>query len=556
MSEPVPLLRRPWVYRTAIGLYLLVVLAVAGVTFAVNNVDVQGALYARADSDLEPGRTHGLRGVLHYAPTGEVVIPETMSWELRASDDGASYPLDFIGPPPAKAWPNPTFRIGDDIPPGAYDLHIQASHRHIAELQASFPVTVGESPRWATTFKELPWPRRQAREERASRRDRPVTYLGDGEPQVSLALIPRDGEVVRGMPQTLYLRVFDPHTGEPRRATLQVKLEEGLVEQELSPRIRADELGIAALELQPSTSLTLHVEVRPAPLNGDGDEEFQPQEPSTFRLKLPSVATQYSLQTTAPVVAPGEPIHAAAYGVLPDGYFMVDLLDHQGDRLLDSASLMMTDGQSGVRFDAPAAGESSRLVRLQSYQSIYGTRFGWDSAYVIIGDDAPHQLRWLAGDLLAWIADLTGDPHWAALADEDRLDDLSQAQLRDVLRAALRELPRRFEMPPVVLNTREEDRRALEAWRDEAKSDLQWMMGLTLFVGLIVFFYLVVVGLRRNLLEGAILREFELAEGELPPEQVQRAARLERLTVTLQGMIVVCTLVIFALGILMMVTHL
>lgn len=562
MSRPLRLWRRPAVYRSAIGLYIFVVLAVAGVTFAVNSIDVQGALYVRGEPDLERDRTHGMRGVFHYAPTGEMLVPEQMDWFLDPvdGDDAAVYPLRFVDGPAHQSWPDPSFRLADDIPDGDYHLRVDASHRQVAQMEAGYPVTVSQRPPPAS-IDELRWPRQTAREDDAQNRDPAVEIADeDRQPEVMVSLAPADGELVRGMPQSLYLRTWETETGRPVPATLEFDLANGLLDNDLPESVRTNRLGFADIELQPATTLAVDVIVEPAPpqiIDPDADADAEPLPTERFELNLPAVATQYSLQPTSPVVTPGDTIDAVAHSVLSDGHFMVDLHDHQGDRLLDTASLLMTDGKSGVQFDAPDPGQSSPLVRLQSYQSIYGTTHGWDGAYVlVVEDDSEQVLRDATADLFAWIGESSSSPHHRALADGDYLDDLSRAQLLQLLRAGVREIPRTFEMPPVVLNTREDDRRELDVWRAEVQKDLRWMMGLTLFVGLIVVLYFIVAGIRRNQRETAALREFELETSDPLPQQQRRAERIERLTVALQGIIVFFTLLVFALGILIMVSYL
>ena len=572
MSRPLRVWHRPAVYRSAIGLYIFVVLAVAGATFAVNNIDVQGSVYLRAQPDLERDRNHGMRGVMHYAPTGEMLVPEDMQWFLKPADGspGDQFPVEFTDGAPHESWPNPTFRVGDDVPDGDYQLHVETSHRQVSELNADYPVSITDREQPAGTVQELRWPRQTARENDARQRDPTIRHLDDGSngedkdqsPGVALAVAPDDGEMVRGMPQTLYFRTYHPESGLPIPSTLTLEITDGLLEDDVETEIRTNRLGIAEFDVKPATSLTIEMTVEPAPPrvfdpDFDDDDPTDPIEKERFELTLPSVATQYSLSPTSPVVTPEEIIEAAAFSVLSDGYFMVDLYDHEGVRLLDTLSLLMTDGRSGVQFQAPSAGESSRLLRMQAYQSIYGTTHGWDNAYILLLDgDSDDDLRDAVGDLFAWIASSTSSLHHEAIVDGEYLDDLSTGQLHRLLNAGLAEVPRTFELPPVMLNTREDDRRELDAWRADVQGDLRWMMGLVLIIGLIVVIYFVVAGIRRNMEETAVLRQFDLESTDPADETQRRAERIERLATALQGIIVFCTLLVFALGILIMVSYL
>ncbi len=604
MSRPLRPWRRPVIYRSAIGLYVVLVLALAGISFAVGAIDVQGALYLRGELDLEKDRSHGLRGIFSYAPTGETLVPDEMHWELRSvDDDELRFAPQFVDGPSHESWPNPTFFLPDEIPPGHYELHVETSHRRVSELTADQVVTVHEDRKPPESISELQWWfQSTARDDNASRRSPVVEPIfedesednknetGEGEASqsadVTISVVPGDGELVRGLPQSFHLRTYHPETGHPVPSTIYFDSVDGILEEELVESVRTDRLGIASVDIRAATSPTLEITVEPAPRHvvypneaadasdgddSDDDNESNGDEPSgehsdeepgelsskRFKLNLPTVPTQYALSPTSRVVTPGDEIEAVAHSVFGDGTFMADLYDYDGNRLLDSLSLTMSDGASGVRFAVPRTSASSPLLRLQVYQSIYGTSHGWDSAYlVLLDDDSDAALRDAVVDLFRWIADHSHSEYHRAIVEDGHLEELSNAQLRRLLEVGLDELPRTFELPSVVMNTREHDRQALDVWREEVQQDLRWMMGLTLFVGILVVMYFVVIGIRRNAREAAVLRELELETSDPPPEEQRRAEWLERWTVILQGLIVFLTLLVFAIGILIMVSYL
>ena len=595
MSRLHELWRQPVVYRTAIGLYVFLVLALAGVTFSVNSMDVQGAVYLRGQPDLELERIHGMRGVFHYAPTGETLQPETMDWHLSPSgDDEAAYPLEFVHGPAHKTWPNPTFRLPSDLDEGTYDLHMEASHDEVSTLTAQREVSVRMRPEPAAHLSELVYPVERPRDDETWRRgavvevetgfeeeptvdiDTVLEGLGEGVDDdididvdevdlgdVALGVSPVDGELMRGLPQTIYLRTFHPDTGHPIPAEIDLDVTDGIVEGEFETSLRTDSQGLASLDVQPATHLRIEAKVTPAPRHvfdpdiDEDDDEVEELATKDFTVRLSVAPTQYSLRPAARVLSGDDEVEAAVRSVLPDGTFMADLYDFEGERLLDTLSLSMSDGESGVRFPTPETDEASRLLRLQTYQSIYGTTHGWDSTYFLLVDDtSPDNLREVAADLYEWIADETESAHHRAIAYDVDFDELSDAETRRLIDAGLQHLPRTFELPPVMLNTRQSDREELDVWRAEVQEDLRLMMALTIFAGIIVVLYFVVVGIRRQSREAAMLRELQLETDDPPPEKIKRSERIERLAVALQGIIVFMTLLAFALGILIMVSYL
>lgn len=562
MNRLLRLWRRPLVYRTAIGLYVTLVLALAGIIFSVNTLDVQSAVYLRADTQLETDRTHATRGTFHYAPTGERLYPESMRWQLQPADqtdDSHRDDLEFVHGDPADTWPTPTFRLPDDIEDGTYDLRLTATHEQISTLDTTHRIDVVDRGVPAKSFDEFRWPRPDFRDDEGRHRsvvervdDHEIVFqldetdVAEEARRVGLAVAPSTGELIRGLPQKLFVRTFDADDGRPVSADLTLDVVDGMLEGTLDSTISTDAQGIGVVEIRPATGIDIEVKVEP-------DDDYIP---AVFEMSFDAIAAQYALEPTARIVTPGDEIEAAVHGTLPDGTFMGDLYDFEGDRFLDALALRMSDGRSGLRFAAPRRDEASLLLRLQTYQSLYGTKHAWDSSYVVfVEDDSTDALRDLVAELYEWIGDKTGSDHHRHLADPELLEELSDRQLRRLVDAGLEEIPRTFELPPVLLNTRDADREALDVWREDVKRDLHLMMGITIFVGIIVVLYFVVVGIRRHRRDHALIRELSL-EGELPDEEQRKAERLERYAVALQGLIVLLTLIAFAIGILMMVSYL
>ena len=572
MNRFLRLLRQPVVYRTAIGLYVLLVLTLAGAAFAIYSVRVDGSMYVRGETALEKERDHGIQGRFFHAPTRTSILPETMEWTLESAEGADSYPLQISEESAADSWPNFRFRVSDDVPEGDYELRVHATHEYVDEMVATREVTVTSRPQPAPTLTELPWneewiPRVDDPDERAT----PLRHLGDDDRgRVELVMAPSDGELVRGVPGTVVFRTFDPDTGEPVPSTVELEWIEGSGRGDFEERFETNALGLAIVEFYTGSAINaLQYEATVTPLHTEEAREEEEEEEEEaeereeirehFRVSLLPVVTRYGVEPLAPVVTPGEPIQAVVRSTLNNQEFMADLHDVEGRRFLDGVMVAMSDGEAGVIFTAPEREASSPLLHIQIYQSLYGTTHGWDDAYVLLlEDDGQEALRQAAMDLYSWIAEESDSVHHRRLVEEEAFDGLSRRELLDVIDAGLREIPRSFQLPEEILNTRDQDRRALEEWREEAQSDLRVMMALTLLVGLIVVVYLILLGIRRTQRENALIRELaiELEEDAPDVEAMERGARIERAAVVLQAVIVFCTLVVFGVGIFFILSYL
>lgn len=582
MNRLLRLWRRPVVYRSAIGVYVLLVLTLAGVALAIYSIGVDGSMYVRGEAEFEKERDHGIQGRFFHAPSRTSVLPETMEWTLERGEgaERERYPVEFVEGPADEVWPNSRFRISDDVPNGDYELRVYATHERVPEMIATREVTVGRRPAPVESVQELHFGEWAARDDNPDRRRTPVRRVdGDEEaPEVvELVMAPADGELVRGVPGAVLFRTFDPETGAPVPATVELELAEGSAGGDIPSRFQTNELGIATVELSVGGAISaveLEAAVRPRKVDDSGDdgdlggeegeehedgEGGQPPVVEHFEVALLPVVTRYAIDTSTPVVTPGDEIHAVVYSTLVDREFMADLHDVDGMRFLDGFMVAMSDGEAGLQFTAPDTSEASPLLHLQTYQSLYGTTHGWDDAYVlVVDDDSEPALREAAMELYSWIADETESDHHRWLVEEEAFEDLGRAQLTEMIDAGLHEIPRTFELPEELLNTRAQDRRELEAWRQDAQADLRVMMALTLIVGIVVFVYFVILGIRRNQRENALMRELAIELDEEAPdvEAMEKGAALERLSVVLQGLIVVCTLIVFAIGIFFILSYL
>ncbi len=558
------------IYHIAIVVYALLLLGLAAASVGIGGMDIRGAVYLRGPVELQPGETHGFRGVLHYAPTGEALMPESV--HMRLVGPGLAVPLEVGG-----EWPDLLVTVPEETAPGERQLEVRLESERTGTVEAAAEVRVGEGS-VVGALEEREFPEGRTRHEDAHRRRPQVQVMprpieievdftapeeegaledegseeaeeGDEEaegPQIALDLIPADGELVRGLEQRIFLRVVEVETGAPVRADLSLEKTMGIIEGELPEVIRSDGMGIAVVELVASTDLDIEVDVHPR------DEELLGER---FLLRLSSVPTQFVVRPTALVVGAGQDLSAQVMSTLASPNFMADLYD--GPHLLGALTLSMREGQGGVVFDEDLLVGRGPLLRLQVYQSLYGTSHGWDSAYVFLAPRSePEDLQGIAEELVAYLGEHGDNPYHRWLVEEGRFDEeLDVVLVRRLIAASLAEMPRSFELPPVLLNTRQEDRETLATWQEEARRELQWLIGFLLLGGFAVVLYFVLLGVRRHQEEARMLKEIEL---DLEPNSADehRAIALDRLTVVVQAVVVLATLAAFALGILLVVSYL
>lgn len=549
--------RRPIVFRSALGVYVLLVFILAAMSFGVTIFDVRGALYLRGFAELEQGRPNGMRGSFQYAPTGEALRPGKMEWQLVEPNTDKRYALELASGEPADRWPDMRLLIPDEVPAGDYELEVALDHEQAPRFLARAPVEVKEWGGAVENLSDLPWPRWRPRDDEAERRPARVKPKRPDLP-VALAVTPAEGELSRGFPWRVIFRVYDPETGQPMPATLKIELNHGLLEREFKAEIHTDPLGFAVFEVVPASTLYLDVEVQTLASTVEEERFFGEQE-NIFEVRLSAVPTQFQLRPHRQVVRRGENVDATIQSVLNNPSYMVDLFDLDGERLLQTQTAAMQGQQGGARFVAPKAGESSPLLRVQTYQSLYGVEHGWDSRYILlVEEDSQPALLALVRELFEWIAENREDPHFRALLEGDYLDEeLTEGQLRRLIGIGLEELPRSFELPPVLMNTREADREAMQTWQQEKRQEVALMLGLLLAGGVVIVLYFVALGIARQQREARLFAELDLEHEESAfHDELERSIKLERLIGVLQALVMLATLLAFALGIHMVVSYL
>ena len=573
MDKLVELARNQTVRRAAVGLYVFALAGVVGAFFIVSLFEVENSTYLLGDATVEKGRPNAVRGVVFDTPTGRFVRDAKIDLSLYEFEwDGESSVQNIVekqlsGTEIASGATEPTghFQLQMEPPEavetGDYSLVVHATGTRVSEDYYA-GVDVEVAPRAPT---ELDWPTKTHRlpEDNRPGHDEAAT---NSKGPIAVDLLPRDGEVIRGVESTVYVRTYHRETGEPARATVQFNEVKGINETELPSTVRTDAMGLARVRWTPGTDQNWKLEVLDASSpseeteveSDDGDEE-EPEN-STATIRITTVPAQYSMTLNDSVVQAGEPLEGYVKSLNRSGGMMVDLYD--GDEWTVAASFGMQEGASGLRLTVPEYEGIGKLQRVQLYGGIYGVGRAWDAKYVWLTDDTSEDGRQAAlREVIEFHADHTDDPYFDYLrrTDAAQSDTAGAEKLSRWTRAYLDAVPTHFDAPPELINSEKQAKERLDEWKSGIKSKLMYLVAFGLFVGLMVVLYLVLMGIRSSQAHKQDLRDVDTdlaIDGEVDglDEDVVSAARADDWVVWLQIAIVVTTLIFFAAGILLLLS--
>lgn len=574
MEKLIALAGHPATRRVAIAGYVAAMVGLIGAFFIISLFRVEHSTYLTAAPTLEKGRPNAARGVLFDTPTGQFVRDARIRlslheepWEGPSTADDLADRLAEAGPrrlydhrpsqqvADARTQPTGLFHLqmtpSDTLEPGLWSLIVEAEGPMVREAyRAGAAVEVMPASRSALT-----WPQqihRLPEEERPRHEDAVRTSEGP----VVIDVLPRDGEVVRGLENIVYLRTYDRETGRPLSTTVEVEQVEGINQTELPATIETDQMGLAQVTWTPGTDQFWDLAVRPA--------DDQDAGASTARLRITTAPAQFSLTLMNSIAVPGRPVEGYVKSLNRSGGMMVDLYDDEDWTLARAFGL--GEGDSGLRFEMPDYEGMGKLQRVQVYGGIYGTSRTWDSRYLWLASGRSRaDLGTALDEVVAFHADHSDDPYFAFLAEHGvRAASLADAtQLAGWLRASLDAIPRRFTPAHALINSEKEAYEALEAWKSDIKRRLKTLTALGLLIGLMVVMYAVVLGLRRDREHRQALREADLEmafeadfEGDATgwDEDPLLASRADDWVTWLQVAIVVTILGFFAAGILLLLS--
>jgi hypothetical protein len=569
MDNIVEIARSKTVRRTAVGLYVLCLAGVLGAFFIISLFEVENSTYMLGHDTVEKSRPNAVRGVVFDTPTGKFVTDATVDLSLHDFEwDGESSVQRIVeqqleGTEIASGTTEPTGHIhlqmqpSDDVEPGDYALVVHATGQKVSkDYYAGLDVEV--VPREPA---ELDWPDRTHRLPEDNRPDHDEAATKSDGP-VAIDLLPRDGEVIRGVESTVYVRTYDRESGEPVSATVLFNKVEGINETELPAKVTTDRMGLARVRWTPGTDQNWQLEAIDADMPSDDDTsagEEADDDTSTATIRITTVPAQFSMELSDSVVEPGQTVEGYVKSLNRSGGMMVDLYD--GDAWTVAEAFGLREGASGLKVTVPEYDGIGKLQRVQLYGGIYGTGNAWDAKYVWLAEDTDEAGRQAAlREVIAFHADHTDDPYFAYLHDNDaaQSDTAGEKELRRWTRAYLDGVPRHFDAPPQLINSEKKAKERLEEWKSGIKSKLMYLVGFGLFVGLMVVLYFVMMGIRSSQEHKRQLRDVdtELAISGDAADDVDavHAARADDWVVWLQIAIVVTTLIFFAAGILLLLS--
>ena len=568
---------QPW-YRAAIALYGLCLVALVSAYFGVALMDVSYSIYVQGPPALIAGQPQAMRGLLTSAQTGQVVTrPAWLELGLLALEGGEPDEQARLSAPllhPVRPTPGPSglfeLRYGPALPPGEYLLVARAAVRDEADrFVASQRVHLKPAPPRPALDA---WPQGTSRSEVVGQ---PQPGLREVQGPVRLEVIPARPELVRGLPQDLFLRTVDAATGQPLACQIDLEQVKGLVERPLPPSLKTDAQGLARLRLTPILELSMTLRARcdeaatgsapDAASDAASDTALAP--PSQAKLHIETVAAQVALTLRSPLVVQGQEIEGAVVSLPSSGPLFVDA--YAGGRWLESKTFGLGQGPAGLRVPALEV-EPDELVRVQVSLDLYMQGRAWDerAAWVVPAGMTQEAASRQALERLAarHALAMRGQPQglaWAWLeAHPERWAQASSAELRLALEAALRAIPPRFEPPVARLNSLSKDRERLEARKASLRQELLALIVLALGVGLTALAGVIVGGVQELRRREALVREVEqeLEDSGQALAQIEasfdRSAQGDRRAMWAQGVVVVGTLIIFVALLVMLLRFL
>ncbi len=513
----------------AIGLYVLCIFALISGYFAVSTMDIQVSMYLQAPARLPLDRPTAARGLVMNAPTGRLFVDATTRFLLGEELIGEAATASH-GHLHATLEP-------DGVSPGPTDLHIEVDHPQIEEFAVDTPVAVVEAP------EPMGWPQRTSR-----RTDDGHQADGEWEGKLRVEVVPTDGEVPRGLPTTLYLRLTDAESGAPVRGTIAIEKVEGMSEGELPSTVRTDRLGLARVPMTPVTSQrwTLSAQAR-----GEDGADLA----GTGTVDIHTVASQFSLRMQQSIAVPGQPVDGIVRSLHRSGGMLVDLYD--GNHWVYADAFGIAPKEFGVRVIVPDE-PREELLRVQVYQDLFGAGKAWDSRWLVRGESAsPDACPGALKTVLTALAE-HDEPsrRWASnILESGLLDDPTRTARCDRwLEAALLAVPHHFEPSPLLVNTQADDREELDTWRQRVQGRLMVATGGVLFVGFAFVLLLVMQGMQRSRRHADALMEVELETIEDGEELSHQGFDVGKALVVMQVVIIVATLFTFGASILMLLS--
>lgn len=520
--------------KIAIVVYVLLLAGLVGVYIHVATLDIAHSAYITGPAKFKTlGHRNALRGFVLDAPTGRMITGAKATFELvnddtrqeigKARSERHGY-FHAILRPLAEV-PNARLAVTIESPrfDEAYEAEVELDFQSVAPLHVP-PDFVSRLPR----------------DKRDWRQHLDTEF--DGELQVDA--FPPNGELVRGLENTVWLRLTRKSDGAPIRGTITLDEVSGQSAEPLKRTYLTDELGFVAITFKPIGSHRWTVSAR--------SELGEVLEEGKGELAFTTVPAQFSMQLQKHTVTPGESARGKVDTLYRSGGFMVDL--YNPHHWIGAAAYGIANNQGGFEIDVPHPPLNDvGLYRIQVYESVFQPGNAWESAYVLQTTDQGTEacinaLDALIDRMAVWDADT-----WAAWRKQVELPPtMSRARCDRWVGAILAALPRSFAAPVMIVNTQQVDRAELEAWKDDVQSILLIGVILALLIGLASILVVIFSSAAERSRQQAFMNA-EMAEFDDEFESVQ-TTKMARLAHIMRIVIIVGTLVLFGVGVVLVLS--
>lgn len=522
--------------KLAIVVYVLLLVGIVGAYIGIATLDIENSAYITGPKTLVANQPNALRGFVLDAPTGRMIRGAKANFELVAGGERSA-----IGE--ATSERHGYFHASVEPAAEASDAKLAVtirSPRFDEPYQAEVPIDVE-----ASRSGRGPFPKFDSRLPTAKRDWRKhLKTEFDGELQVDA--FPPNGELVRGLSNTVWLRLTRKQDGAPVRGTIVLEEISGQSAEPLRKTHETDELGFVPITFKPIGSHRWTVRAQVAL----GEE---PQL-GTGELAFTTVPAQFSMSMRNHVVAPGDVVTGMVDTLYRSGGFMVDL--HDPDHWIGAEAYGIANNQGGFQVQVPRTEPGTAgLFRVQVYESVFQPGNAWDSRYVLHADEpGSASCRDALDGLLDELA--RQEPaHWGRYRETVELPATMQLhECNEWAAALLASLPRSFTAPTMLVNTQQSDRAELEEWKDDVQAILLIAVIIALLIGLATILVVVFSSSAESARQRGLM-EAEMADFD--EEFISMSgAKLERLAHGMRIVIIVGTLILFGVGVVLILSFL
>lgn len=573
MSRLLAIVRSTWFRRSVIGLYVLTLALLIGAYIGISTFRVETATYLRMQSPIEKGRPNAMRGAVVETATGRFRRDVQLALNFGRDVEGSnSTGKDrSLGEVASDRWGviEAAVKVPESVEEGRGTLKLELTGPNLPTFRASRDVSVVKSG-----DRGLDWPERTPRLTEKEQNEAIRRAVTESSGPIAVDILPRDGELVRGLESPFFIRTYERETGRPIRAKVRFETIEGVGKwgamhdgNGVPSEITTDRMGLARVSLSPVGGQKLELVA----------QELGKQEEAAGRgeatVRLHTVPAQFSLSATDRLVPGGRPLKGRVDSLFKSKRLFVDLFN--GRDWIAARSVPVHRRRAEIDLKIPEQRDPHWLYRLQIYKGMYGAGDAWESAWFVRskGNDTA-DYRNAIEKLSEFIAEHGDDRYFTYL--REAVPDAENARVdRDTwqrwLEAAALALPRHFEPVAPLFNTKKGDEELLKAWQQQTKGRLMLIIAAALVGALGVLLYIVIHGLMERREHNRRLAEvdLEMADAEVDPEMedeeglesmeamgagVGAAGWMDGLSVILLVLVALATFVMFGLGLLMVLT--